>query len=80
MFLCRSESPEEPRGTDPLEQVLQGQPQSSEYTRGFVKLCFKHVYFVQQQSANEKAFPFWLWIEGILDLIKRHLLSLWNDG
>lgn len=35
---------------------------------------------VQQQSANEKAFPFWLWIEGILDLIKRHLLFLWNDG
>uniref|UniRef100_A0A3P9JDE8 Signal transducer and activator of transcription 1-alpha/beta n=1 Tax=Oryzias latipes TaxID=8090 RepID=A0A3P9JDE8_ORYLA len=27
-----------------------------------------------------KAFAFWLWIEGILDLIKRHLLSLWNDG
>ncbi|KAM9766412.1 signal transducer and activator of transcription 1a isoform 1-T2 [Menidia menidia] len=36
--------------------------------------------FCKQQSANEKAFPFWLWIEGILDLIKRHLLSLWNDG
>lgn len=33
-----------------------------------------------QQSANEKTFPFWLWIEGILDLIKRHLPSLWNDG
>ncbi|XP_033969436.1 signal transducer and activator of transcription 1-alpha/beta-like isoform X2 [Trematomus bernacchii] len=33
-----------------------------------------------KQSADEKAFPFWLWIEGILDLIKRHLLSLWNDG
>ncbi|MEQ2231600.1 Signal transducer and activator of transcription 1-alpha/beta, partial [Ilyodon furcidens] len=32
------------------------------------------------KSANEKAFPFWLWIEGILDLIKRHLLCLWNDG
>uniref|UniRef100_A0AAY4D0E0 Signal transducer and activator of transcription n=1 Tax=Denticeps clupeoides TaxID=299321 RepID=A0AAY4D0E0_9TELE len=27
-----------------------------------------------------KNFTFWLWIEGILDLIKRHLLSLWNDG
>ncbi|XP_074483669.1 signal transducer and activator of transcription 1a isoform X3 [Sebastes fasciatus] len=38
------------------------------------------VKFCKQQSANEKAFPFWLWIEGILDLIKRHLLSLWNDG
>ncbi|XP_028323647.1 signal transducer and activator of transcription 1a isoform X2 [Gouania willdenowi] len=33
-----------------------------------------------KQSPNEKTFPFWLWIEGILDLIKRHLLSLWNDG
>ncbi|XP_037617368.1 signal transducer and activator of transcription 1a isoform X3 [Sebastes umbrosus] len=38
------------------------------------------VKFCKQQSANEKSFPFWLWIEGILDLIKRHLLSLWNDG
>ncbi|XP_036071904.1 signal transducer and activator of transcription 1a isoform X2 [Oryzias melastigma] len=33
-----------------------------------------------KQGANEKSFAFWLWIEGILDLIKRHLLSLWNDG
>ncbi|KAJ0062400.1 hypothetical protein NL108_011001 [Boleophthalmus pectinirostris] len=33
-----------------------------------------------KQSAMEKTFPFWLWIEGILDLIKRHLLSQWNDG
>ncbi|KAF6715474.1 Signal transducer and activator of transcription 1 [Oryzias melastigma] len=36
--------------------------------------------FCKQQGANEKSFAFWLWIEGILDLIKRHLLSLWNDG
>ncbi|XP_039599311.1 signal transducer and activator of transcription 1-alpha/beta-like [Polypterus senegalus] len=32
------------------------------------------------KNINEKAFPFWLWIEGILELIKRHLLALWNDG
>uniref|UniRef100_A0A8C5AFF2 Signal transducer and activator of transcription n=1 Tax=Gadus morhua TaxID=8049 RepID=A0A8C5AFF2_GADMO len=32
------------------------------------------------QGATEKSFPFWLWMEGILDLIKRHLLALWNDG
>ncbi|XP_045071700.1 signal transducer and activator of transcription 1-alpha/beta isoform X1 [Coregonus clupeaformis] len=32
------------------------------------------------KSISEKSFPFWLWIEAILDLIKRHLLSLWNDG
>ncbi|CAL8288530.1 unnamed protein product [Lota lota] len=32
------------------------------------------------KGVNEKSFPFWLWMEGILDLIKRHLLALWNDG
>ncbi|XP_029596749.1 signal transducer and activator of transcription 1-alpha/beta isoform X3 [Salmo trutta] len=32
------------------------------------------------KSLSEKSFPFWLWIEAILDLIKRHLLTLWNDG
>uniref|UniRef100_A0A674ARL6 Signal transducer and activator of transcription n=1 Tax=Salmo trutta TaxID=8032 RepID=A0A674ARL6_SALTR len=35
---------------------------------------------VKNSSNNEKRFPFWLWIEAILDLIKRHLLTLWNDG
>nr|XP_023665878.1 signal transducer and activator of transcription 1-alpha/beta-like isoform X1 [Paramormyrops kingsleyae] len=33
-----------------------------------------------KQNTNEKNFPFWLWLEGILDLIKKHLLHLWNDG
>ncbi|XP_055764342.1 uncharacterized protein LOC129840467 [Salvelinus fontinalis] len=32
------------------------------------------------KSLSEKRFPFWLWIKDILDFIKRHLLSLWNDG
>ncbi|KAA0712073.1 Signal transducer and activator of transcription 1 [Triplophysa tibetana] len=32
------------------------------------------------KSGSEKNFTFWLWIEGILDLIKRHLLSLWDEG
>ncbi|XP_051977609.1 signal transducer and activator of transcription 1-alpha/beta-like [Xyrauchen texanus] len=32
------------------------------------------------KAGNEKNFTFWLWIEGIIDLIKRHLLSLWDDG
>ncbi|KAA0715531.1 Signal transducer and activator of transcription 1 [Triplophysa tibetana] len=31
-------------------------------------------------SLNERGIPFWLWIDGILDLIKRHLLSIWNEG
>uniref|UniRef100_A0AAR2KJX3 Signal transducer and activator of transcription n=1 Tax=Pygocentrus nattereri TaxID=42514 RepID=A0AAR2KJX3_PYGNA len=29
---------------------------------------------------NKKATCFWLWIDGILDLIKRYLLNIWNDG
>ncbi|KAM4626304.1 signal transducer and activator of transcription 1-alpha/beta isoform 2-T3 [Discoglossus pictus] len=33
-----------------------------------------------KENLNEKSFPFWLWIEGILELIKKHLLCLWNDG
>uniref|UniRef100_A0A8D0D5V0 Signal transducer and activator of transcription n=1 Tax=Sander lucioperca TaxID=283035 RepID=A0A8D0D5V0_SANLU len=44
------------------------------------KLLGRNQLMKTNQSANEKSFPFWLWIEGILDLIKRHLLSLWNDG
>ncbi|XP_015214636.1 signal transducer and activator of transcription 1-alpha/beta isoform X2 [Lepisosteus oculatus] len=32
------------------------------------------------KNINDKSFAFWLWIEGILELIKRHLLALWNDG
>ncbi|NXY84520.1 STAT1 protein, partial [Alcedo cyanopectus] len=32
------------------------------------------------ENLNDKNFPFWLWIEGILELIKKHLLCLWNDG
>ncbi|XP_078536525.1 signal transducer and activator of transcription 1-alpha/beta isoform X3 [Lissotriton helveticus] len=33
-----------------------------------------------KENINEKNFPFWLWIDGILELIKKHLLPLWNDG
>ncbi|XP_054826497.1 signal transducer and activator of transcription 1-alpha/beta isoform X2 [Eublepharis macularius] len=33
-----------------------------------------------KENINDKSFPFWLWIEGILELIKKYLLCLWNDG
>ncbi|NXR38117.1 STAT1 protein, partial [Zosterops hypoxanthus] len=41
------------------------------------KVCFHHRW---AENINDKNFPFWLWIEGILELIKKHLLCLWNDG
>ncbi|NXW90616.1 STAT1 protein, partial [Alopecoenas beccarii] len=40
-------------------------------------VCFHHRW---PENMNDKNFPFWLWIEGILELIKKHLLCLWNDG
>ncbi|NXD55121.1 STAT1 protein, partial [Corvus moneduloides] len=40
-------------------------------------VCFHHRW---PENINDKNFPFWLWIEGILELIKKHLLCLWNDG
>ncbi|XP_074158933.1 signal transducer and activator of transcription 1-alpha/beta [Sminthopsis crassicaudata] len=33
-----------------------------------------------KENLNDKNFSFWLWIEGILELIKKHLICLWNDG
>ncbi|XP_031439337.1 signal transducer and activator of transcription 1-alpha/beta-like [Clupea harengus] len=31
-------------------------------------------------KAGDRGFSFWMWMDSILDLIKRHLLNLWNDG
>ncbi|XP_054640542.1 signal transducer and activator of transcription 1-alpha/beta-like isoform X2 [Dunckerocampus dactyliophorus] len=36
--------------------------------------------FYKPPSANKKVNSFWLWIDGTLDLIQKHLLVLWNDG
>uniref|UniRef100_A0A5F9CRB7 Signal transducer and activator of transcription n=1 Tax=Oryctolagus cuniculus TaxID=9986 RepID=A0A5F9CRB7_RABIT len=33
-----------------------------------------------KENISDKNFSFWLWIENILELIKKHLLCLWNDG
>ncbi|NXF19583.1 STAT1 protein, partial [Rhodinocichla rosea] len=41
------------------------------------KVCFHRRW---PENISDKNFPFWLWIEGILELIKKHLLCLWNDG
>ncbi|KAM9486347.1 signal transducer and activator of transcription 1-like [Clarias gariepinus] len=46
-----------------------GDPNTPVYWNKFIKT-----------APNERAVPFWLWIDGILDLIKRCLLNIWNDG
>ncbi|RXM37273.1 Signal transducer and activator of transcription 1-alpha/beta [Acipenser ruthenus] len=43
-----------------------------------IRNMFIELNMKREENVNEKSF--WLWIEGILELIKRHLLALWNDG
>uniref|UniRef100_A0A8C2A1V9 Signal transducer and activator of transcription n=1 Tax=Cyprinus carpio TaxID=7962 RepID=A0A8C2A1V9_CYPCA len=52
-----------------LSHEAQGDPEGLIHWNTFCKM-----------SPNERGVPFWLWIDGILDLIKRHLLNIWNDG
>ncbi|XP_040213074.1 signal transducer and activator of transcription 1-alpha/beta isoform X1 [Rana temporaria] len=54
-----------------LEEKLLG-PNPTDDCIPWTKFC--------KENLNDKNFPFWLWIEGILELIRKHLLCLWNDG
>uniref|UniRef100_A0A8C4Q9M0 Signal transducer and activator of transcription n=1 Tax=Eptatretus burgeri TaxID=7764 RepID=A0A8C4Q9M0_EPTBU len=33
-----------------------------------------------KENLPGKQFSFWLWLDGILELVKKHLLNLWDDG
>uniref|UniRef100_UPI00358F5081 signal transducer and activator of transcription 1-alpha/beta-like isoform X3 n=1 Tax=Myxine glutinosa TaxID=7769 RepID=UPI00358F5081 len=33
-----------------------------------------------KENLPQKPFSFWLWLDGIIELIKKHLITLWNDG
>ena len=67
-----------------LEQVLQGECWARcrlccavhSYKLQNFTLCVC-VYMLTFAFQNENA---WLWIDGILDLIKKHLVDLWRDG
>ncbi|XP_053482127.1 signal transducer and activator of transcription 1b isoform X1 [Ictalurus furcatus] len=52
-----------------LGPEAQGDPNAPVYWTKFAKT-----------TSNERGVAFWLWIDGILDLIKRCLLNIWNDG
>ncbi|MCJ8732930.1 hypothetical protein PDJAM_G00216970 [Pangasius djambal] len=52
-----------------LGPEAQGDPNTAVYWSKFIKT-----------ASNERGVAFWLWIDGILDLIKRCLLNIWNDG
>ncbi|KAM9189449.1 signal transducer and activator of transcription 4 [Mergus octosetaceus] len=56
-----------------LAEKLMGQQVSyNDYQLSWAKFCKEHL--------PGKSFTFWVWLEAILDLIKKHILPLWIDG
>ncbi|KAJ7398544.1 hypothetical protein BTVI_124330 [Pitangus sulphuratus] len=56
-----------------LAEKLMGQQVGySDYQLSWAKFCKEHL--------PGKSFTFWVWLEAILDLIKKHILPLWIDG
>ncbi|MEE6490420.1 hypothetical protein FKM82_015874 [Ascaphus truei] len=56
-----------------LGEKLIGQPvNQSDSQISWARFCKEHL--------PGKSFSFWLWLEGILELIKKHLLPIWIDG
>ncbi|XP_062972316.1 signal transducer and activator of transcription 4 [Elgaria multicarinata webbii] len=55
-----------------LAEKLTGQITYSDHQLSWSKFCKEHL--------PGKSFTFWIWLEAILDLIKKHILPLWIDG
>ena len=45
---------------------------------------FSLSYFPPSSSLQEnmagKGFSFWVWLDNIIDLVKKYILALWNEG
>lgn len=33
-----------------------------------------------QENMVGKGFSFWVWLDNIIDLVKKYILALWNEG
>ncbi|KAM4626306.1 signal transducer and activator of transcription 4 [Discoglossus pictus] len=56
-----------------LGEKLTGQPvYQGDSQISWARFCKEHL--------PGKSFSFWVWLEGILELIKKHLLPIWIDG
>ncbi|KAM9248799.1 signal transducer and activator of transcription 4 [Dugong dugon] len=61
--------------SDQLNMLAEKLTVLSSYSDGhltWAKFCKEHL--------PGKSFTFWIWLEAILDLIKKHILPLWIDG
>lgn len=48
-------------------------------------LCFPNTFFFSlpfcsQENMAGKGFSFWVWLDNIIDLVKKYILALWNEG
>ena len=42
----------------------------------FASVCLLGV----QENMAGKGFSFWVWLDNIIDLVKKYILALWNEG
>lgn len=42
--------------------------------------CDLCVYMCLQENMAGKGFSFWVWLDNIIDLVKKYILALWNEG
>lgn len=38
------------------------------------------VFYSSQENMAGKGFSFWVWLDNIIDLVKKYILALWNEG
>ena len=73
------------RLSDHLGQVLQGITPSLPLSPfpwlfPFSRPCSQPFCSLPQENMAGKGFSFWVWLDNIIDLVKKYILALWNEG
>lgn len=46
----------------------------------FLPRCSQPLCPPPQENMAGKGFSFWVWLDNIIDLVKKYILALWNEG
>lgn len=70
-----------------LGQVLQGTTTNgtklfSVIVSDILLFCMSFFFLssTSQENMAGKGFSFWVWLDNIIDLVKKYILALWNEG
>lgn len=69
-----------------LGQVLQGTTTNgtklfSVIVSDILLFCMSFFFSsTSQENMAGKGFSFWVWLDNIIDLVKKYILALWNEG